>query len=91
MNSPPRLRRLAGLPLSVKVTGKLFIIRGVACHLMKVSLTLPSILAGSVTNRVMAVELGLPVILAGLFGAIPASPPTARTRGQESLPGPRIN
>ncbi len=70
MNSPLRLLRLAGLPLS---------------------LTLLSILAGSVINRVMVVELGLPVILAGLFVAIPASRPTARTRGQESLPGPRIN
>lgn len=35
------------------------------------SLTLLSILSGSVINRVMVVELGLPVIVAGLFVAIP--------------------
>lgn len=35
------------------------------------SLTLISILAGSVINRVMVVELGLPVTLAGLFLAVP--------------------
>lgn len=35
------------------------------------SLTLLSILAGSLINRVMVVELGLPVILAGLFLAVP--------------------
>lgn len=49
-NSPLRLIRLAGVPLS---------------------LTLLSILAGSVINRVMVVELGLPVILAGMFLAVP--------------------
>lgn len=38
---------------------------------LPLSLTLLSILAGSVINRVMVVELGLPVILAGLFVAIP--------------------
>ena len=38
---------------------------------LPLSLTLLSILAGSVINRVMVVELGLPVILAGLFIAIP--------------------
>lgn len=38
---------------------------------LPLSLTLISILAGSVINRVMVVELGLPVILAGLFMAIP--------------------
>ena len=38
---------------------------------LPLSLTLLSILAGSVINRVMVVELGLPVILAGLFLAIP--------------------
>ena len=38
---------------------------------LPLSLTLISILAGSVVNRVMVVELGLPVILAGLFVAIP--------------------
>ena len=36
-----------------------------------VSLTLLSILAGSLINRIMVVELGLPVILAGLFLAVP--------------------
>jgi MFS transporter, BCD family, chlorophyll transporter len=35
------------------------------------SLTLLSILSGSVINRVMVVELGLPVLVAGLFVAIP--------------------
>ena len=35
------------------------------------SLTMISILAGSVINRVMVVELGLPVTLAGLFLAVP--------------------
>ena len=35
------------------------------------SLTMISILAGSVINRVMVVELGLPVTLAGLFIAVP--------------------
>ena len=39
--------------------------------LLPLSLTLISILAGSVINRVMVVELGLPVTLAGLFIAIP--------------------
>jgi MFS transporter, BCD family, chlorophyll transporter len=34
------------------------------------SLTLLSILSGSVINRVMVVELGLPVVVAGLFVAI---------------------
>ena len=38
---------------------------------LPLSLTLISILAGSVINRVMVVELGLPVILAGLFLSIP--------------------
>ena len=38
---------------------------------LPLSLTLLSILAGSLINRVMVVELGLPVILAGLFLAIP--------------------
>ena len=38
---------------------------------LPLSLTLISILAGSVINRVMVVELGLPVTLAGLFIAIP--------------------
>jgi BCD family chlorophyll transporter-like MFS transporter len=38
---------------------------------LPVSLTLLSILAGSVINRVMVVELGLPVTLAGLFLAVP--------------------
>ena len=38
---------------------------------LPLSLTLISILAGSVINRVMIVELGLPVTLAGLFIAIP--------------------
>jgi BCD family chlorophyll transporter-like MFS transporter len=38
---------------------------------LPLSLTLLSILAGSVINRVMVVELGLPVILAGLFLAVP--------------------
>jgi len=38
---------------------------------LPLSLTLISILAGSVVNRVMVVELGLPVTLAGLFIAIP--------------------
>lgn len=38
---------------------------------LPLSLTLISILAGSVVNRVMVVELGLPVMLAGLFIAIP--------------------
>ena len=38
---------------------------------LPISLTLLSILAGSLINRVMVVELGLPVILAGLFLAIP--------------------
>ncbi len=38
---------------------------------LPLSLTLLSILAGSVINRVMVVELGLPVLLAGLFLAIP--------------------
>jgi BCD family chlorophyll transporter-like MFS transporter len=38
---------------------------------LPLSLTLLSILSGSVINRVMVVELGLPVILAGLFLAIP--------------------
>ena len=38
---------------------------------LPLSLTLLSILSGSVINRVMVVELGLPVILAGLFVAIP--------------------
>jgi BCD family chlorophyll transporter-like MFS transporter len=38
---------------------------------LPLSLTLLSILAGSVINRVMVVELGLPVILAGLFIAVP--------------------
>lgn len=35
------------------------------------SMTMISILAGSIINRVMVVELGLPVTLAGLFIAIP--------------------
>ncbi len=39
--------------------------------LLPLSLTLISILAGSVINRVMVVELGLPVTLASLFIAIP--------------------
>jgi BCD family chlorophyll transporter-like MFS transporter len=39
--------------------------------LLPLSLTLISILAGSVINRVMVVELGLPVTLAGMFIAIP--------------------
>ncbi|NCA69910.1 MAG: MFS transporter [Sphingobacteriia bacterium] len=50
----------------------------VRCHFdlirlgaLPLSLTLLSILAGSIVNRVMVVELGLPVILAGLFVAIP--------------------
>ena len=38
---------------------------------LPLSLTLLSILAGSLINRVMVVELGLPVILAGLFLAVP--------------------
>ena len=38
---------------------------------LPLSLTLLTILAGSVINRVMVVELGLPVILAGLFVSIP--------------------
>ena len=38
---------------------------------LPLSLTLLSILAGSVINRVMVIELGLPVILAGLFLAVP--------------------
>ena len=38
---------------------------------LPLSLTLLSILSGSVINRVMVVELGLPVILAGLFVSIP--------------------
>ncbi len=38
---------------------------------LPLSLTLISILAGSVVNRVMVVELGLPVTLAGLFIAVP--------------------
>ncbi len=39
--------------------------------LVPLSLTLISILAGSVVNRVMVIELGLPVTLAGLFLAVP--------------------
>ena len=39
--------------------------------MLPLSLTVISILAGSVINRVMVVELGLPVTLAGLFIAIP--------------------
>jgi MFS transporter, BCD family, chlorophyll transporter len=38
---------------------------------LPLSITLITILAGSVINRVMVVELGLPVTLAGLFIAIP--------------------
>jgi len=38
---------------------------------LPLSLTLITILAGSVINRVMVVELGLPVTLAGLFLSIP--------------------
>jgi BCD family chlorophyll transporter-like MFS transporter len=38
---------------------------------LPLGLTLLSILAGSLINRVMVVELGLPVILAGLFLAVP--------------------
>ena len=38
---------------------------------LPLSLTLLSILAGSLINRIMVVELGLPVILAGLFLAVP--------------------
>jgi BCD family chlorophyll transporter-like MFS transporter len=38
---------------------------------LPLGLTLLSILAGSVINRVMVVELGLPVVLAGLFLAVP--------------------
>jgi BCD family chlorophyll transporter-like MFS transporter len=38
---------------------------------LPLSLTLLSILAGSVINRIMVVELGLPVVLAGLFLAVP--------------------
>jgi MFS transporter, BCD family, chlorophyll transporter len=38
---------------------------------LPLSLTLITILAGSVINRVMVVELGMPVTLAGLFLAIP--------------------
>jgi hypothetical protein len=38
---------------------------------LPLSITLITILAGSVINRVMVVELGLPVTLAGLFISIP--------------------
>lgn len=38
---------------------------------LPLSITLITILAGSVINRVMVVELGLPVTLAGLFIAVP--------------------
>ena len=38
---------------------------------LPLSITLITILTGSVINRVMVVELGMPVTLAGLFLAIP--------------------